>query len=65
MNIQLIIKDDHPTHKLNSLTLHGAQIQLIPQIGDQITDGQTTRTIKARTFQYGANEIIVTLDCRY
>ena len=60
MNIQ----DDHPNHRLKSWTMDGS-IQLVPLVGDQITDGQTTRTVKERIFQYGPDEITITLNCRY
>jgi hypothetical protein len=65
MRIQVNIEDDHPHHPLKSFTLDADSIQLIPQAGDQITDGQTIRTVKGRVFQYGPGEIIVTLDCKY
>jgi hypothetical protein len=65
MRIKVNIEDDHPHRRLKSFTLDAGSIQLIPQAGDQITDGQTIRTVNGRVFQYGPEEIIVTLDCTY
>lgn len=65
MKIQVNIEDDHPNHSLKSITLDSDSLQLVPQLGDQITDGLTIRTVKGRTFHYGTDEITITLNCRY
>jgi len=63
MKIQVNIEDDHPNHKLKSIRLDGDSIQLVPQPGDQITDGYSTIRVNHRTFQYGKDEITITLNC--
>lgn len=63
MKIQVNIKDDHPNHKLKSITLDSDSIQLLPQPGDYISDGSFTVLVDQRTFQYGKDEITITLNC--
>jgi hypothetical protein len=65
MRIHVNIQDDHPHHRLKSFALDSGSIQLVPHVGDQITDGQTIRTVKERVFQYGPDEITITLNCTY
>jgi hypothetical protein len=63
MNIHLIFQNsqgDEPS-PLKPITLGTGQIQLVPQIGDEITDGNHTRTVKAREFQYKENDLTIRL----
>jgi hypothetical protein len=64
MKIHIEIQDDNPSaYPLERFEVD--QIQLLPQIGDQITNGLTTRHITGRVFQYGEDEITLTLICGY
>jgi hypothetical protein len=60
MKIHLIFQDDSSS-PLKPVILDAGQIQLVPQIGDEITDGNHTRTVKAREFQYSESDLTIRL----
>jgi hypothetical protein len=60
MKIHLIFQDESLS-PLKPFNLDAGQIQLVPQIGDEISDGNHIRTVKAREFQYSENDLTVRL----
>ena len=64
MNIHVKFADDSPSaYPLEPFTLESNEIHLLPQIGDQVTNGMTPRVVKGRVFQFAKTEINVTLIC--
>jgi len=61
MKIHVYFQDNHPFHPLEQFTLNADELQIVPQIGDVITNGQSHRTVKGREIQYGENEVTVAL----
>jgi hypothetical protein len=66
MTIEVKIQSKTPCAcPLEPFTLQDDHANLLPQVGDEITNGQTALEVKSRCFDYRADVVFVTLFCDY
>lgn len=66
MTIKVKIQSKTPcAYPLEPFMLQDSEANLLPQAGDEITNGQTTLEVKGRVFEYREDVILVTLLCDY
>ena len=65
MVINVHFQDEAPSaYPLQPFILEGENaVSLLPLVGDQITNGQITRKVNGRVFEYAQGRITVTLLC--
>ena len=63
INIKFAYGDDPLAYPHRPFTLKDHQAHLIPQNGDQVRHDMTTKVVRGRIFEYGIEEMTVTLIC--
>jgi hypothetical protein len=64
MDIQIRYQSDGtPGFSLEPFTLKESQAGLVPQVGDLVTNGQTTKMVEGRVFRFRDTDVTITLIC--
>lgn len=65
MEINVRVQGPSTAYPIEPFSIREDQCSLLPNVGDQITNGGTTVEVKSRVFRFGSNEVNITLVCDY